>query len=190
MKQGPPPVFPVFRSRLTTAVLAHLYIGGGEYSVAELAAAAGTDSGNMTREVTRLESAAIVTSRRVGRTKLVRADETAPFYQPLRDLVVITLGPAQILAEELTGIGGIEEASVFGSWAARMHGEPGPAPADLDLLVVGRPDRDDLHDAAGRVTTRLGRQVNIVVMSPAQWASDDAFIQELRTRPRVPVAVG
>lgn len=190
MQQPPPPVFPIFRSRITCAVLTHTFVGEGEHSVGELAADTGTDSGTMAREVSRLEMAGILTSRHVGRTKLVRANQAAPFYGPLRDLVTITLGPAQVLAEELASIGGIEQAVVFGSWAARMRGEPGPAPVDIDLLVIGRPNRDDLHDAAGRARVRLGREVNTVVVTRSRWDStDDGFIRELHNRPRVTVPI-
>lgn len=188
MRQQAPAVFPLFRSRLTAAVLVRVYVGGEEQSVVDLAGAVGVNRGNMAREVSRLERAAVLASRRVGRTKLVRANENAPFYAPLRDLVTITLGPAAVLAEELASVEGIGQADVFGSWAARALGEPGPSPVDIDLLVVGRPDRDDLHDAVRRGRERLGREINIVVVSPERWRSDDdAFLVELRNRPRVPV---
>lgn len=186
VREQAPAIFPVFRSRFTAAVLARTYIGDGEYSVAELAGVAGTDTGTMAREVRRMEAAGVVTSRMVGRTKLVRADHDAPFYRALRDLVVIVLGPAEVLGEELAGLNGVNAAAVFGSWAARAAGEPGPSPADIDLLVIGRPDRDDLQDAVGRARTRLGRDINTVVLSPSRWeANDDPFITELRSRPMV-----
>ncbi|WP_449064050.1 hypothetical protein [Planomonospora algeriensis] len=188
VREPAPPVFPVFRSRITSAVLARAYLGGDECSVAELAAAAGTDTGTMAREVARLEQAAVLRSRRIGRTRLVEANRNAPFYRALSELVTITLGPAHVLSEELAEVAGIEQAEVFGSWAARMLGEPGPAPVDIDLLVIGRPDRDDLHDAATRAGARLGREVNTVVVSASRWrTSDDGFLTELRSRPRVPV---
>jgi hypothetical protein len=186
VREAAPAVFPVFRSRLTAAVLARTYIGDGEYSVAELARVAGTDTGTMTREVKRLEVAGVVRSRMVGRTKLVAANREAPFYQALRDLVVIVLGPAQVLGEELAGLNGMSGAAVFGSWAARALGEAGPSPVDIDLLVIGRPDRDDLHDAVGRARSRLGRDINTVVVSASRWdAGDDPFLAELRSRPLV-----
>lgn len=190
MQQPPPSIFPIFRSRITCAVLTHTYVGDAENSVGELAEAAGTDSGTMAREVSRLEQAGVLSSRHVGRTKLVRANQTAPFYGPLRDLVTIILGPAQVLAEELSHLNGIEEAAVFGSWAARMRGEPGPAPVDIDLLVIGRPDRDDLHEATARARSRLAREVNTVVITRARWeANEDGFIRELHNRPQVPVPI-
>lgn len=186
LREPAPAIFPVFRSRITVAVLARTYIGDDEYSVAELAAAAGTDTGTMTREVRRLEGAGVLRSRMMGRAKLVRADHNAPFFRALRDLVVIVLGPAKVIGEELAGLGGVEAAAIFGSWAARASGEPGPAPADIDLLVIGRPDRDDLHDAVGRARTRLGRDINTIALLASRWnADDDPFLAELRRRPMV-----
>jgi predicted nucleotidyltransferase len=156
--------------------------------VAELADAVGADPGNTAREVTRLEQAGIVAARRVGRTKLVSANTHAPFYAPLLDLVTIVLGPAAVLAEELSRLDGIVGAEIFGSWAARYHGELGKPPTDVDLLVIGDPDRDDLHDATRTATRRLNRPVNPIVMSSHRWnTSDDGFIRELRSRPRVRV---
>jgi hypothetical protein len=149
---------------------------------------AGTDTGPMTREVKRLETAGVVRARMVGRTKLVEADRTAPFYRPLRDLVVIVLGPAQMLGEELAGLGRVSAAAIFGSWAARALGEAGPSPVDIDLVVIGRPDRDDLHDAVGRARSQLGRDINSVVISASRRRADgDPFLAELRSRPLAPL---
>lgn len=188
LRVAPPALFPVFRSGLQSKVLARLLLGGVEESVADLAGAIGEDPGNTAREVVRLERAGILTSRRVGRTKLVNANVRAPFHRALVELVTIVLGPANVLAEELAGIGGILGAEIYGSWAARYHGEPGPSPSDVDLLIVGNPDRDDLHDATQAAARRLNRSVNPVVLSRERWeGSDDGFVRELRLRPRVPV---
>jgi hypothetical protein len=184
VRKPAPAIFPVFRSRLTAAVLARVYIGEDEYSIAELAATARTDTGTMTREVRRLEEAGVVRSRVVGRAKLVRANHEAPFYRALRDLVVIVLGPAEVIGEELAGLPGLDAAAIFGSWAARASGEAGPSPTDIDLLVIGRPDRDDLHDAVGRARGRLGRDINTVISSADRWnTNDDPFLAGLRNRP-------
>jgi predicted nucleotidyltransferase len=188
VRVAPPPLFPLLRSRLQARILSRTFLGRGEESVAALAAAIGADPGNTAREVIRLEHGGVLASRRVGRTKLVRANTAAPFYRPLYDLITIVLGPATVLAHRLAAVDGIVFADIFGSWAARYRGEAGPAPADIDLLVVGRPDRDDLYDAAQDVSQLLNRDVNPVVISPERWESaDDGFIVELWTRPRVPV---
>lgn len=188
MRKSAPAVFPVFRSRLTTAVLARTYVGADELSVSELARMAPTDTGSMTREVSRLEEAGVLRTRHIGRTKLVSANQDAPFYPMLRDLVTVVLGPAEVLSQELNGLKGISGAAVFGSWAARLHGEPGPSPADIDLLIVGRPNRDDLHDASVRARERLGRDVNTVIVSRERWEqAEDPFLAGLRSRPLAPL---
>lgn len=188
MRVAPPPLFPLLRSELQARILARTVLGGEEESVAALAAAIEADAGNTAREVIRLERGGVLASRRVGRTKLVRVNREAPFYRPLYDLVTIVLGPVSVLAERLAAVGGIVFADIFGSWAARHRGEEGPAPVDIDLLVVGNPDRDDLYEATQDASRLLNREVNPVIISERRWdTSDDGFIVELRTRPRVTV---
>lgn len=185
-RRSAPPLFPLLRSDLQARILARVVLGGAEESVAELAAAIDADPGNTAREVVRLEAGGVLASRRVGRTKLVQANTSAPFYQPLYELVTIVLGPAEVLRECLAGMDGIVLADIFGSWAARARGEAGPAPADVDLLVVGNPDRDDLHEAVQEASRRVNRPINPVVVSPRRWrTSTDGFLVELRSRPRV-----
>lgn len=188
MRTAAPALFPLFRSELQSKILLRVLLGGGEESVAELAAAVDDDPGNTAREVVRLERAGVVTSRRVGRTKLVQANRAAPFHRALVELVTVVIGPAKVLADELAVVDGIVSAEIFGSWAARYNGEPGRTPSDVDLLVVGAPDRDDLHDATQAAARRLNRPVNPVVVSPRRWqGAEDGFIREIRSRARVPV---
>jgi len=96
--------FPVFRSRFTEAVLVRTYIDDDECSIPEIAAMAGACSGTIAREFRRLVDASVLTSRVVDGFMLVRANHQAPFYRALHDLVVIALGPAEQIGEELAGL--------------------------------------------------------------------------------------
>ena len=80
-------------------------------------------------------------------------------------------------------------AYVYGSWAARYHGEPGDVPRDIDILVVGEADEDDLDDVTRIAQQRLGREVNIRRVPASAWAerSADPFLQAVRSRPLVPL---
>jgi predicted nucleotidyltransferase len=92
------------------------------------------------------------------------------------------------VAEELSGVAGIESAFLFGSWAARYAGQPGRAPADIDVLVIGDPDRDELDEAASRASSRLGREVNVTIRSARWWrGGGDGFHAEVTGRPLVSV---
>ena len=188
MRPESPALFPAFRSALTVQVLVLLLVGAGEYTVSQLVEATGSQKRTVYREVVRLETAGVVISRTIAGTKVYTANTSAPFYLPLRDLVTVVAGPAHVLAEELSGLAGIDFAVIFGSWAARYRGEHGPTPNDIDVLVVGSADRDDVYDAAGRAQRRLGREVNTVVVSLDRWNSgEDPLMRDVHAKPVVPV---
>jgi len=76
----------------------------------------------------------------------------------------------------------------YGSWAARYHGEPGPVPVDVDVLIVGSADPNDLDEVAIAAQQRLGRAVNIRRVRPATWHDPDPtdpFLASVRARPLV-----
>jgi predicted nucleotidyltransferase len=185
---SPPPLLPLLRSRLQAEVLTLILLGPEqEWSLTDLAFRTGASVSTVQREVDRAEQAGVVTSRRLGSTRLVKVADS-PLTAPLAELLLRSFGPRQVLAEELASVVGIEEAYLFGSWAARYAGEAGRPPADLDVLVIGVPDRDDLDAAAQRAEGRLAREVNVTIRSAAWWrGGTDGFHADVVRRPLVPV---
>ncbi|MCW2891646.1 MAG: ArsR family transcriptional regulator [Actinomycetia bacterium] len=187
-RTGPPPLLPLLRSRLQADLLTLVLLAPGrEWTLSELAARVGTSVSSAQREVVRAEQTGVIASRRVGRTRLVAA-ANSPLTGPLTELLLRSFGPRQVLAEELAAVDGIEAAYLFGSWAARYAGQEGRPPADLDVLVIGKPDRDALDDAAQRAGERVAREVNVTIRSPQWWREGtDGFHAEITRRPIVPV---
>jgi predicted nucleotidyltransferase len=183
-KTGPPPLLPLLRSRSQAELLTLVLLNPGrEWTLTELASRVGSAVSSVQREVVRAEQAGVMESRRVGTTRLVKAARS-PLTAPLTELLLRSFGPRQVLAEELSRIQGIESAYLFGSWAARYAGQNGRPPADLDVLVIGAPDRDVLDEAAQRAGDRVGREVNMTVRSADWWrAGDDGFRAEILRRP-------
>jgi predicted nucleotidyltransferase len=188
MQAPAPPLLPLLRSRLQAELLTVVLLTPGrEWSLTELAERAGTSLSSAQREMARAEEAGVVSSRRLGSTRLVTAADS-PLTAPLAELLLRSFGPRQMVAEELAGVSGIESAFLFGSWAARYAGQGGQAPADIDVLVIGDPDRDDLDEAAQRAGARLARDVNVTIRSPVWWREGgDGFHAEVTRRPLVPV---
>ena len=143
MQRGePPPLLPLLRSRLQADLLTLVLLNPGkEWTLSELASRIQSTVSSAQREVARAERAGVITSRRVGNARLVTAARS-PLTGPLTELLLRSFGPRQVLAEELAGVAGIEDAYIFGSWAARYAGQQGRPPADIDVLVIGAPDRD------------------------------------------------
>ena len=158
-----------------------------EWTMSELASRVGSAVSSVQREIVRAEHAGVIASRRIGTTRVVKAAQS-PITGPLTELLLRSFGPRQVLADELADMPGIDSAYLFGSWAARYAGQQGRPPADLDVLVIGTPDRDALDDAAQRAGARLAREVNVTIRSADWWnAGDDGFHAEVKRRPLVPV---
>jgi predicted nucleotidyltransferase len=158
-----------------------------EWTLTELASRVGSAVSTVQREVVRAEQAGTTTSRRVGNARLVKAARS-PLTAPLTELLLRSFGPRQVIGEALSGLQGIESAYIFGSWAARYAGQAGLPPADLDVLVIGAPDRDALDEAAQHVSERLAREVNVTIRSADWWrSSSDGFHTEIMRRPLITV---
>lgn len=190
MRTSAPQLLPIFRSEGQGRLLARVYLGGERpATIANIARELRLDDGGLTREADRLERAGLIRSERVGRTRTLVPNEGSPYHRDLYNLLLRAFGPANVLAEELAGVEGIERAYVHGSWAARYAGEPGPDPADIDVIVVGNPSSGlELDRVATDLFSRLGREVNITVVQRAEWdAAESGFLREVQGRPLVPI---
>lgn len=143
----------------------------------------------MQREADRLEAAGLLTSRRVGNTRIVRPDPDSPIHTELAALLAKAFGPAPLLETALGRVRGVQQAFIFGSWARRFHGEPGPLPRDVDLLVVGEVDPDDLYRAAQEVEEALGLEVNPILVGPEDWEHSSGVVARVREQPVVELVI-
>ncbi|WP_203972269.1 hypothetical protein [Planotetraspora silvatica] len=106
--------------------------------------------------------------------------------KPLTEILDYLYGPGVVIAEEFGSIPEIELLLIFGSWAARHNGEPGPPPHDIDVLVVGTAERAEIYAAADRAQVRVGLPVNPVLASRRRWQSaSDALIRQIKASPTI-----
>jgi DNA-binding Lrp family transcriptional regulator len=189
MRTEPPALAPIFRSHLQGKLLAAVLLGTEALTIAALAQSVGAPESTVHREVERLVRTGVLSSRRIGRARLIEPNSDNPATRPLRDLVLIAYGPQYVIGEQLAGVDGISGAFLYGSWAARFHGEPGPLPNDIDVLIVGSPDRDDVHDQLAEAARQLQREVNPTFVSAERWADPaaDPFLATVTSRSMVEV---
>jgi len=189
-RTGTPELLPIFRSRQQVEVLADILDDPErEQSLADLTRRLGIPTASVHREVERAEHAGIVTSRRVGKTRLVRADTSSPYFEPLRQLLVRAFGVPGKLREALADVDGVDAAYIFGSWAARWQGEKGSRPVgDIDVLVLGHPDRDHVYEAAHDIGLLVGREVQVQIRA-TDWLREGtgSFHDTVLSRPMVQV---
>lgn len=187
MRTEAPLLAPIFRSDGQARLLAALLLGGDELSITELAERADLAYPTAHREVDRLLGAGILAERQIGRTRLVRANADSPIVSPLRDILVVATGPVVMLADEFARIDGIEYAFLYGSFAARMRGEPGGAPNDIDVMVIGTPETADVYDACDRVGDAVHRPINPTILTRAEADGEPGFLTQVSASPAVPI---
>jgi len=181
----------MLRSDTQGRLLARLLIDPErEHNLTELVEWTGSSMPTVLREVERAEQAGILRSRKTGPTRLVRANFDHPLYAPLRQIILATYGPPAVIADAFSHLRGARAVLLFGSWAARYLGEPGRAPNDIDVLVIGDVSLNAMHDAAEAAEKLIGLPVQATARSVDAWlGADESFIREVRSRPFVTVLV-
>jgi len=179
-------LLPILRSQQQGEILA-LLLGDPdlELSLTEIAERTGTPHPSVHREIDRAEQAGLVTTRKVGNTRLVRADTASPYYAGLSDVLTKAFGVPAVIADALQRVKGISDAYIYGSWAARHAGQPGQRPVgDIDVLVLGTPDRDQLFDALSAAEKRLGRPIQATIRDD-DWldSGSGSFHDTVTSRP-------
>src|SRR5216683_1223493 len=166
MRSAAPALLPVFRSRLQADILAALLLHpDDEYSLTELAKRFHAPLSTVHGAVKRLTDAGLLRRREVGRSALVRSNTDNRLVKPLAEVLLLSWGPLQVVAEEFSGLEGAEQ-----------------------VLVVGRPSRGDVYDAADRAQQRLGMPVNPVIRTEDAWRlASDPLVRQIQSSPVVTV---
>ena len=147
-----------------------------------------TDEATISRSA---ERAGVLTSRKIGNTRLVRADTSSPYFDGLSAVLVRAFGIPAVLGRAMRGLSDIAQAFVFGSWASRYLGEEAERPVqDIDLLVLGEPDRNSLYERIEQASKELGREVQVTIRD-TDWITNGtgSFHDTVFSRPRVPIMI-
>jgi hypothetical protein len=187
-----PSILPILRSQQQGEILALLLEDPDlELNLTEISSRTGAPHASVYREVERGERAGLLTWRKVGNTRLVRANTASPYYRGLAEVLTRAFGPPTVLADLLADIPGIAAAYIYGSWAANHAGQPSKRPiGDIDVLILGDPDRDKLYATLNAAEDRLGRQVQATIRDPS-WldSGTGAFHDTVTNRPMVHLAL-
>jgi predicted nucleotidyltransferase len=169
------------------AILARVFLDPSrEFHLRELVRLTGFAPRSVQKEVEKLVSADLLSDRRSGNRRYLRANDRHPLFQPIREIVLKTEGLADVLRDAL-GTRGIDCAVVFGSIASHRT----TAGSDVDLLILGTIGLREAVRRLGPAHDRLGREINAVVWSRDEFerrrAESDPFLQRILKGPVVPV---
>ena len=174
-------------SKARRAILARTHLSPErEFYLRELVRETGLAPRTVQLELDRLVTAGLLTERRHGNRRYLRAANGHPLFAPLREIVLKTTGLVPVLREAL-GTDGVSLALVFGSMATGATG----ADSDIDLLVVGDVGLRQVSSRLRGSHERLGREINPVVWTVKEFREridrKDPFLTRVLANPRLMV---
>jgi len=153
----------VLFGQIRGGVLALLY-GKADKSfyVRQIARHVNASVGAVQRELKKLAEVDLITRTSVGNQVFYQVNQSNPVFAEMRALVNKTVGVFNILRSALEQLPDrVTIAFVYGSLARREE----KAESDIDLMIIGNVELDDILGRLSDVETMLGRTVNPTVYS-------------------------
>jgi len=113
------------------------------------------------KEEKNLTSLGIVNEDKRGRVTLVSVNKKLPYFSELKGLIAKTAGLAELTRSALSELKGVKYALVYGSFARGEESES----SDVDILIVGNVDEEQILKAISRIEERAGREINYILWS-------------------------
>lgn len=174
-------LFGSYRKKVLSQLLLH---PDADYHVRELARLTGTAPGTLHKELARLAAAGLLLRKAQGNQVRYQANRQCPVYPELAGLLRKTTGAAERVAEALAPLQPTL-ALIFGSVANGSE----TAASDVDVMVVTEQGFGNVVRALHPAQAELGREINPVVYSPAEWhshlAERDPFVLAVLAGPRL-----
>ncbi|MEK7212506.1 MAG: nucleotidyltransferase domain-containing protein [Patescibacteria group bacterium] len=173
------------RSTIARKVLEHFFFNpGARHYVQELARILKTDPKNLYRKLRELEKEGMLASDFSGKQRYFSLNNNYPLLREYRRIVFRTLFEKR-LGSALEGVEGVQEAYLFGSYAAQKMN----AASDVDLLVVGNHSSLALQRVIQSFQKEIGREINAVSMGPKEFLAKrkrkDPFLKQVLSGKRI-----
>jgi len=177
------------RSRVRDRILLEFFAKPGTSAhVREMARRVNASAPTVGSELAALARLGVLQTQTVGRSLVYSINERSPLLGEIRGLVQKTIGIEGLIRKAVEGLPGIDATYIFGSYAAGTD----TSQSDVDLLVIGRPDRVALSEKLAPVERTIGRDVSVVTKTEAQLRerrrSGDAFWRQVLGKPMIHVA--
>ncbi|GFO95931.1 hypothetical protein ig2599ANME_0113 [groundwater metagenome] len=156
-----------------------------ELYVREIARKTGENTNAIRRELQNLEDIGLLLSEKKGNLKYYTINKKMPIYIELTNIILKTGGVGRTLSENLTRLGRIETAFIYGSFASGSAG----GKSDIDLFIIGQVHEDELIRCIEKLEKELCREINYVIFTPAEFSqrirNNDPFIKNVLNEKRV-----
>ena len=152
----------------------------------QLVRAAGAGKGAVQRDLELLSKAGIISREKIGRQIFYQANRQCPIYEELRQMIIKTMGYADVLKSGLETIQDkIKIAFIYGSVAKAGESKG----SDVDIMVIGGASFSEVVSAIQSSQTELKREVNPTVYPVQEFIekinTKHHFIEQVLSEPRI-----
>ncbi len=176
----------LFSSRVRAKVLAAFFLSPGEkHNAWELSHRLEVNYSAVWKELVRLERSGIITGEQGSHSKDYQINKDCPIAPELLSIVLKTEGAGVVIKNKLQEMGRINEAFIYGSYAS---GEA-DAGSDLDLMIIGEVNLDQLAPVISELEKELNRPINYIIFSEEEWNEKlvikDPFWERVTMAPKI-----
>jgi len=151
----------LIKSKLKEKILTYFFTNPeGNFYVRELARFLEEDYSNLAKELIKLEREGIFKSEIRGKAKYYHLNKNYPLYKQLKEIIFKTTGIEGGIKKELKKLKDINQAFIFGSFARGGT----DSQSDIDLLIIGDPDSEQLAEKMSHLEDRFSREINYIAM--------------------------
>ena len=168
------------RSKVVKSLLGFLYLNPDqEFYTYDLCKRLRLDKGNLVKKLQELTKEGLLKDRQLGNLKLYKLNPDYPLFNEYKHIVQKTVGLEARLKAILAKTKGVEEAYLFGSYAADTM----ETHSDIDLLVVGSHSAITLQGKLLGLQNEIEREINPVNLDRKEFEKrkkqGDRFIKSI-----------
>ena len=176
----------ITRSRLRKKILSYFFTNlHANLYLREIASILKEDPGNLSKELNKLEREGIFISAFRGNQKYFSLNSKYLLYKELKSAIFKTIGVEGSLRKIADEADGMYLAFIYGSFAANKENST----SDIDLLIVGNPDRANMMERIDILERRIQREINYNIYSKKEFEEKirkkDDFILNILKRPKI-----
>jgi predicted nucleotidyltransferase len=125
----------------------------------------GKEPGVFQRDINKLTEEGLLDNFYQANSRFFKINKKHHLYGELKSIFFKTVGIEGVLKKELKKIRGIKEAYIYGSFAQKKEKKT----SDVDVLIIGSADENDIMDLANYLEKKFGREVNYTLMTEKEF---------------------
>lgn len=145
----------------------------------------GKKPGTFQRTLNKLVSEGVLESEYSANLRYFKVNKKYHLFKEIKNIVFKTVGIKGSIVELLKGVNKIKFAFIYGSFAKAKENYL----SDIDIIIVGSPDEDELEKKIDRLEAKLQREINYKLYSFSEFKKDikgrDSFILEILRDKRI-----